>query len=147
MIQDSAKIPKAIAEELNQRFPRWALYKRTGVAYYSKMPPVFYEVWQRGETLSQVAEFEIHQLPGCAGACVSTHSKVMPEWQKQGIGSLLNQLRIELARELGYGMMLCTFVDTNVPERCILNTNRWSHLLKFLNPRTKHTVVLSEIHL
>lgn len=93
------------------------------------------------------AEFHLQQLPGCCGVCVSTGAQVHHSYQKKGLGVLLNSLRIDMARELGFGVLLCTDKMTNKPQRKILAANGWKDVHKFINPRTGNTIAISLINL
>jgi hypothetical protein len=94
-------------------------------------------------TFKGVAGFTLTQLPGCCGVVVSTGAWVNLDHRRKGIGSLMNQLRIDYARALGYGYILCTDVETNEPQRKLLAKNGWVDLTKFTNPRTVNRVFIS----
>ena len=94
-----------------------------------------------------VAEFELYPMISCCGICVSTKSRVIPEYQQRGLGTLLNSLRIDVARYLGYGVLLCTDVVTNEAQRKVLKANGWKDVHEFLNPRTRNRVAISVINL
>jgi GNAT superfamily N-acetyltransferase len=82
------------------------------------------------------AFFSIEQLRGCCGVCVSTGARVRVEYQWLGIGTLLNEMRLGMAKRLGYGVMLCTDALSNEPEVKILEKNGWKEMYNFVNPRT-----------
>jgi hypothetical protein len=97
---------------------------------------------------SYFASFMIEQLRGCCGVCVSTGAHVRAEYTRQGIGTMLNEMRLGMAKRLGYGVMLCTTVMDNIGEGKILATNGWREMYTFVNPRTsrKLGVFLRTLH-
>ncbi len=94
-----------------------------------------------------VAMWQLVEMPGCCGICISTGSMVYPRFRKVGIGKLLNLLRKELATVLGYGLLICTDVITNDPQQKILDQNGWKHISSFRNPRTQNVVAIHEVAL
>jgi hypothetical protein len=97
-----------------------------------------------------VAKFSFKQLPGCCGVVVLYHAAVYGRFSKKGLGTLLNRMRLEWARSMGYGVALCTDVtNTSHPdyEQKILKKNGWSNLYVFKNPRTENKVTMSVINL
>lgn len=90
-----------------------------------------------------IALFSIEQLRGCCGVCVSTGAHVSMPYRRLGLGTLLNEMRLGMAKRLGYGVMLCTDVITNGPERKLLAKNGWKDVHKFRNPRTGRQVAIS----
>ena len=94
-----------------------------------------------------IASFELHPMIGCCAICVSTAAKVAKKYQGKGLGTILNKLRIHLAREQRYGTLLCTNVATNIPQRKILKKNGWKDIFTFLNPRTGNKIFISVVKL
>ncbi len=94
------------------------------------------------KTLSNkyVSFSKLCQLPGCCGVCVSFNSRVIASFNNKGIGSILNKFRIDLTRELGYGLLLCTDVSSNIKQAKILAKNNWKEIFEFKNPRTGNKV-------
>lgn len=89
------------------------------------------------------ASFGIQQLTGCCGVCVSTAAQVSPTYRHRGLGTYLNEVRQGMAKRLGYAVMLCTDVETNVYERKILKKTGWRDIYRFANPRTRNIVHIS----
>jgi GNAT superfamily N-acetyltransferase len=131
---------------------RWRLgnvdYK---VNYSDKLDLGKYALWVRvnsvDPTETKVASFELHPMINCCGICVSSRAEVHKDFQGNGLGTLLNSFRVDVARYLGYGVLLCTDVSTNEPQRKILKANGWKDVYQFLNPRTKNRVFISVINL
>jgi hypothetical protein len=90
-----------------------------------------------------IARFQLSMMPGCCGICVSTDSFVFPDYRGKGIGTILNQLRQDIARTEGYSVMLCTDVVTNEAQRKLLRKERWLDLFTFRNRRTDNEVALT----
>lgn len=94
-----------------------------------------------------IASFSLASMVNCCGICVSTEARVVEAWQRKGLGTLLNAIRIDWARVLGYGLLLCTDIASNTPQRRVLAKNGWQDIHTFRNPRTGNDVVLSVINL
>jgi hypothetical protein len=97
-----------------------------------------------------VSKFSLKQLSGCCGVVVLYHAAVYGKFQHLGLGTLLNRMRLEWARSMGYGVALCTDVtnpDHADYEQKILKKNGWSDLYSFKNPRTENKVTMSVINL
>lgn len=89
------------------------------------------------------AHWSLAGFPGCCGICVSTEAAVHHPFAKKGLGTLLNALRIDWARTLGYGTLLCTDIAKNLPQRKVLAINGWKDVHSFINPRTSNEVIIS----
>lgn len=92
---------------------------------------------------SFLTEFSLVQLPGCCGVCVSFHAALANPFKKRGLGTIFNKVRIDLARTLGYGIILSTDVLSNQVQRKIFEKNEWKDICTFTNPRTTHVVAIS----
>lgn len=125
------------AEKPDDRYD-WCL----GTYRVVKNPPAGVNV-----PIVEIASFKLYQMPHCCGIVVSCNAEVKPAFRNRRIGTVLNNLRQELGRELGYSLMLCTDVDTNVHQRQLLKTNGWRDLLAFVNRRTANKVIISAIGL
>lgn len=94
-----------------------------------------------------IAGFRLESMPGCLGICVSSDSYITKQNRNKGIGTILNQFRIELARALDYGMLICTSYALNEPQQKILEKNGWKEIDNFINPQTNHKVLIHTYHL
>ena len=83
-----------------------------------------------------ISRFELAQMLGCCGICISTGTYVHPEFRGKGVNSLLNNFRIDIAKDLGYGLLMCTDLKSNTPQMKTLDKNGWKHIHEFENPRT-----------
>ena len=87
-----------------------------------------------------IAVFSLTELPGCCGAIVSYHSEVVQKYQKQGVGRILLDVRMDAARNRGYGQMIATVLDTNPAEKQLLLASGWVKAKEFRNPKTGNIV-------
>lgn len=87
-----------------------------------------------------VASFRITALPGCSpvGVFNKVHTAVM--FRGIGVGKLLHEFRVDLARYLGYQLLLCTVETGNVAQTVILNRYEWTRITVFHNPKTGNTI-------
>src|SRR6266850_1124240 len=92
----------------------WALYRRYSnsaqLGLTDKIQPGAFELRKDGKV---IAWWNLTMLPGCCGVVVSTGAGVTRAWQKKGLGTALNLVRIEMARAMGYGLLLCTDLASN----------------------------------
>lgn len=105
-----------------------------------------YKTMKKGDR-KIIASFELHPMINCCGIVVSTRAEVAKEYRGKGLGACLNSIRIDIARQAGYGLLLCTDIEQNEFQRKILAKNGWKDIHKFINPRTKNTVYISVINL
>lgn len=70
-----------------------------------------------------ISTFKLIQMTGCCGICVSTKVFVAKNYRNKGVNTILNNFRIDIAKELGYGLLLCTDVSHNVAEVKTLDKN------------------------
>lgn len=114
-------------------------------------PGALFQIYTFQENMSEhtrVAMFSLAMLQGCCGVCVSFHARVTQLYRHSGLGTLLQQMRIDLAREMGYGLMLVT--DKHVPgspQSKILVKNGFTDICQFYNPRSTNKVNISVIKL
>lgn len=90
-----------------------------------------------------LSSFCLQQLPGCCGICLSFNSFVIKAVRGKGVATRLNQLRYDFAKHLGYGSLMCTDVETNLPQKKLLKKNGWKDVHTFDNPRTGNQVAIS----
>ena len=90
-----------------------------------------------------ISTFKLIQMIGCCGICVSTGVYVHNEYRNKGVNTILNNFRIDIAKELGYGLLLCTDVSNNTAEVKTLDKNGWKHIYNFKNPRTSNKINIS----
>ena len=93
-----------------------------------------------------VASFVLMQFPGCCGIALSTQAFVSQNYRRKGIGTILNKLRIEIARHNGYTVLVCTAVSDNITPKILLK-NGWAETLGLTNKRTENHVILYSIYL
>ena len=83
-----------------------------------------------------ISTFRLLQMVGCCGICISTGTYVHPDFRGKGVNIILNNFRIDIAKHLGYGLLMCTDLKSNVPQMKTLDKNCWKHIHEFQNPRT-----------
>ena len=83
-----------------------------------------------------VSRFKLIQMSGCCGICISAGTYVNPEFRGKGVNIILNNFRIDIAKHLGYGLLMCTDLKSNTPQMKTLDKNGWKHIHEFKNPRT-----------
>ncbi len=83
-----------------------------------------------------ISTFRLLQMVGCCGICICTGTYVSPDFRGKGVNSLLNNFRIDIAKDLGYGLLMCTDLKSNTPQMKTLDKNGWKHIHEFKNPRT-----------
>ena len=123
----------------------WSLQNTTAKVAYSEKLLVGHYLLTLGPV--RIAEFTLSPMINCCGICVSTQATVCPAFRGRGLGLLLNSLRIDIARFLGYGLLLCTNIEQNTPQRHIMKKNGWCDIWSFVNPRTQNRVFISCINL
>ena len=83
-----------------------------------------------------ISQFKLIQMSGCCGICISTGTYVNPDFRGKGVNIILNNFRIDIAKHLGYGLLMCTDLKSNTPQMKTLDKNGWKHIHEFKNPRT-----------
>ena len=83
-----------------------------------------------------ISQFKLIQMTGCCGICISTGTYVHPDFRGKGVNIILNNFRIDIAKHLGYGLLMCTDLKSNTPQMKTLDKNGWKHIHEFKNPRT-----------
>ena len=92
-----------------------------------------------------IATFSLTEMPGCCGVLISFHSFVSSKFANKGIGTILNKFRIEIAQFLGYTVLMCTDIATNISQSKILKKNGWKNIHQFTNKRTTNLVNITTI--
>lgn len=80
--------------------------------------------------------FTFSPLPGCCGVVVSSESSLHDVSKISGTGRLFHRLKAEVARKLGYSMMLATTQASNLPEVIGGAKAGWKWSNEFTNTRT-----------
>ena len=83
-----------------------------------------------------ISRFELAQMLGCCGICISTGTYVHPDFRGKSVNIILNNFRIDIAKHLGYGLLMCTDLKSNTPQMKTLDKNGWKNIREFKNPRT-----------
>lgn len=80
---------------------------------------------------TQIAQFNITYLPACAPIAVFHDVSVAHGYRGKGIGKLLHQLRLNIAKAAHCTLVMCTVDRDNYVEQAILETNGWSRVKSF----------------
>jgi len=104
-------------------------------------------VQQIGNIQKEISSFKLYQLQHCCAIMVSCNVIVKKEYRGKRIGTILNQLRQDIGRLLGYSLVLCTDIEQNKHQRQLLKTNGWTDVYSVVNKRTKNRVYISVINI
>ena len=92
------------------------------------------------EARSVVTSFIIEPMAGCSGIALFRAVEIRESYRGKGYGIHFLNLRERIALDFGYGVAMCTIVDTNKPQVKIMRKNGWHRLYDFTNPRTTNPV-------
>lgn len=111
--------------------------KPNGGSYDDKglREPVYFTLGVDGNIF---AGFTLAPMPGCCGVVVSIHSSSdgrIPSAQ-------FHTIKQNVAKALGYGLMICTTDTTNVPQIVGGARSGWKWGEQFVNPRTNNRIVV-----
>jgi len=90
---------------------------------------------------------ELSSLPGCSQICVSHAVFVPKELRGTGVGSKAHQKRLELMKDLGYDLVVCTVDQSNIAQMSIMSKFGWIQVTSFISTKTEHIVCLFVKHL
>jgi hypothetical protein len=90
-----------------------------------------------------VTMFQLQEFPGCCAFCISTAVWVHNTFMNRGVNNVGNKLRQYIAARSGYTAIICTDVESNIPERRTLAKNAWKDIYTVENRRTKRVVNIS----
>lgn len=107
----------------------------------------YYLYLKAPEDGNYIAYMRQYQLPGCCGVAVSSGVHVSYLCRNRGINTILNKFRIELAKHMGYSVLMCSDIDSNEPSKRTLARNGWKDIYHFKNRRTNNTVNISIVSL
>lgn len=94
-----------------------------------------------------LSSFELYKLPHCCAILVSCKAYVAEEFRGKRLGTLLNNMRQDIGKLLGYSVLMCTDIEANIHQRQLLATNGWKDIHDVKNKRTGNKVYLSVINL
>jgi len=107
-----------------------------------------YQVIQQIENKKIVlSSWKLYQLQHCCAFMVSCNVIVHQDYRNKRIGTILNQLRQDIGRILGYSSILCTDIEQNINQRKLLKTNGWKDIHSVINKRTDNRVCISVINI
>lgn len=90
---------------------------------------------------SHICNFQLTHLRGCGGVLVSHNSWVQHGEQGRGLGTLMQEMKMWIARLLEVGQLLATVVVGNKVEEGMLEKHGWVKVGQpFRNAHTENTV-------
>lgn len=135
LIQDVVKLPIVINDgELAENL--WDSNKDGDVFHFRIAP--------EGDRNKAIATFNLSKMPGSNDTLISNDAFISPEHRKKGLGTILNAMRIDIAKRLFFRALICTNSLSNEPQRKILTKNGWQDAF-VIGEQGKHQVALSYI--
>lgn len=109
-------------------------YNTLGDVIYANSP------YRLNDLSGSIAGWNIKELPGCPGVAVFCEAWVAPRCAKKGLGTLLHEFRLTVAKRAGFSLALCTVDMSNAPQMRILHKFRWERGRLFQNALSGHWV-------
>lgn len=81
-------------------------------------------------------------FPACCGVAISTNLYVKKELRGTQYTDKFRELTFELAKELGFSLLIATFETENIPQKKSSKNLGWQHIYNFINRRTTHPLTL-----
>jgi hypothetical protein len=97
-----------------------------------------------------IFSFTLCDMIGCCGILIYTLAKVTEypkDVRNRGLGTLMSEMAIDIAKTLGYGILIATDVTCSNIQQKIFIKQGWQERIKFVNPRTDNEVVMWEYYL
>jgi len=101
----------------------------------------YFSIYQK-ETQLTVSSFKLVPMSGCGGVIISCNVSVEPDFRNKGYGTLLSNIREQMAVELRYSAMVCTVIDGNTFQQRIMEKNGWQKSVSFLNSKTGNNIIM-----
>jgi hypothetical protein len=95
---------------------------------------------QRGSAFFLIAKFGLLPLAGCRGVVVFHHVENEVPFRGKGLGKELLKIRQTVAKRVGYSLAIATVKSTNMIERNLLLSQKWTVSSQFYNTRTGNWV-------
>lgn len=105
----------------------WRVAVREQEAAFASQPTRTYVVYDPKE-MSVISRFSIAQFPNCRHACLFLGVVVNENYREKGLGKTFHQLRLRIARELGYQRAYCTVASGNRAQVRIMEKYEWKCL-------------------
>ena len=97
-----------------------------------------------------IFSFTLCDMIGCCGILIYTLARVTEypkDIRNRGLGTLMSEIAIDIAKTLGYGILIATDATCSNIQQKIFIKQGWQERIKFTNPRTDNEVVMWEYHL
>ena len=89
---------------------------------------------------SHFISWEMSQLPGCCMYLTCFHMYITDKYRGKGLGTLLQSMKEEIARYLGYTFLICTVTDNNESQKKVLEKTGWKMIHQEENKRSCNIV-------
>lgn len=131
---DIAKTAKEVVRGFLSNWPH-------GVDIHAERIPRFSLRMSFQDELGSVCSFTLTEQLNCCGILVSTNTHVRKDKQGQGLGTELQNVKMELAKAFGYSVLMATVNMTGNPGQVhLLEKCGWKLVDSFTNGRTKNKV-------
>lgn len=84
----------------------------------------------------EIGSFSFSPMPGCCGVVVSHFTYLHKDMRGQGLSDAFRQLKEDLAKALGYSMMIATTQMENLPAVGNMMKSKYHMPVTFTNKRT-----------
>lgn len=89
-----------------------------------------------------VGHFDLEPMPRCPKVAISHSLEINSEHRGKGFGRLAMEQRLQLAKSLGFQVIICTVREGNTAQERIMSRFNFRRITFFDNPTTDHRVGL-----
>lgn len=114
-----------------------------GLEYIGDDSSIYCTLYRRsipGNKDIEVGGFKFTAMPGCCGIVVSHGTYLTPQTRGTGLSNPFRQLKMELAKKLGYTMMIATTRMSDVPAVGNMMKSKYKIVDTFRNKRTLNDI-------
>lgn len=97
---------------------------------------------REGSVAREFGQFYFSPMPGCCGVVVSHHTFLNKDSRHSGVSDNFRKIKHELAKALGYTVMLATTQMENLPGVGNMMKSNYKIPLTFTNKRTNNLIGL-----
>lgn len=95
-----------------------------------------------------IGKFGIIPFPDCCGICIATKGGISNTlYLNKGIGEIINRLRIQISKRMGYGLMFCTTTKENKFQQKLLEKLGWKEIAACFNKKTDNNITVHTVSL
>lgn len=88
----------------------------------------------------KIGSTSLSPMPGCCGIVVSHFTYLTPDNRGKGLSNHFRNLKENLVKALGYGLMIATTDMANFPAVGNMFKSKYTMVESFVNPRTSHLI-------